>query len=509
MSARRHGKSGRTVGRMSRSLLSPFRYAFRTIWRFLRNWFASRNVRSLLWGLPAVLVAACLGVVGEVASSVTETDLVAHYQLSAFEAQQRGDQDTSALWLKKTTMLEPDAPQHQFRLALAAEQQGRQDRARELMRRIAPRDEQGYAEAHFWLARDLLTHQRAFTPELVAAIEHHLNTALSSEQVAREAHVLLGELSLRQKELDQAVTHFEKAVEQHPELGLKLAQLHLLRRENARAESQLKRSMQYFRLRAEKSSKDIEAHLAWAQCETLLGNPSEAERIIRKAHQQSEDPRYAQALARLYLLGFDRLRREQPEAIERALVLLEEAIALAPNDPHALARLSDFAQIDGSARDEVRRILKQIVAGGRPTVAAHLLLGVLAGEDGDFEAAETHFELGLALRPEGFALLNNLAWLMTIGESPDLDRALQLIEIAYRKQPDHPEVLETRGQILAKLGRWRECVVDLEKARPSMPERRRVHETLALAYENIGDQELADMHRELAEEPNTSQKRTD
>lgn len=95
-------------------------------------------------------------------------------------------------------------------------------------------------------------------------------------------------------------------------------------------------------------------------------------------------------------------------------------------------------------------------------------------------------------------LLNNLRWAIAHAEPPDLDRALNLANAAHQAAPNHPDVLETRGQILAKLGRWKEAITDLDKALPAMPNRARVHDTLAPAYENLGVKELADEHRRRA-----------
>jgi tetratricopeptide (TPR) repeat protein len=488
-----------------RWFLFAFHFVIGTLSSFLRKWFLSRRWAALLWGLPAVVVAVALMIVAERARSVTRAELVVHYQSSAVKAEQNGNEPAAALWLKKTVMLEPEAPQHQFRLAVESARRGRLDQAREVLRRIAPPDEQGYPEAHFWIARDMVASQRALTPKFATTLEHHLTAAMRSEQVAGQAHANLGELFLQQRKIDEAIEQFEAAAEQLPEVRMRLGQLYTMQGEAAKAKSQLQRAVRHFRERAEESREDIRAQLTWAECEMLLDNPGEAERVLRQARAETDDPRYSQALVGLFLLQFDRLRREQPEDLESALTLLEGAAALGPGDPRLLPRMAQFVQSDAAARQKLRQSLKRVIAAGKPTATAHLALGALAAEEGDLETAGTHFELGLELRPDMLALMNNLAWTLAHAEPPDLDRALQLIEPVYAKAPDSAEVLETRGQILAKLGRWKECIANLEKARPSMPERYRVHETLALAYESIGDEELADMHRQLAEKLNPSQ----
>jgi tetratricopeptide (TPR) repeat protein len=494
----------RRAGVLVEWLLLPLRWTAYTVWRFFRKWTTSRNLASLLWGTPAILAAAILVTVGFLASGVPKSELVARYQRPATRAEQRGAPEAAALWLEKSVVLEPHAPEHQFRLALAAQEQGRLDQAREIMNRIAPGDRLGYPEAHFRIARDLFSGQATGSGDLPRVVEHHLTASLRSPRAAPQAHSALGELLLRQKRIDDAIPHLEKAAEHRPELGVTLGQVYLLQGEASQASAQLKRASEHFAQVATEDENNLEATLMWARCELLQGKLAQAERILQDACARSDDPRLPTALSRLYLLQFDRLRQQEPADLERALVLLEAAANYAPNDRGLLSRLSGLAESSESVQDEVVMLLKQVIVNGKPTATAHLVLGTILAKQGDSEGAATHFLLGLELRPQMVQLMNNLAWTPAHADSPDLERALQLANAALQAAPDHPEILETRGQIFAKLQRWTECIVDLEKARPAMPERSRVHATLALAYEKIGGQELAEKHRRLADELNTT-----
>ena len=75
----------------------------------------------------------------------------------------------------------------------------RRDRARRIMRRLAPDDSKGYPEAHLWLVQDLVAKNLPLTPELRETMEHHLTLALNSERAAPEAHALLGQLLVERK----------------------------------------------------------------------------------------------------------------------------------------------------------------------------------------------------------------------------------------------------------------------------------------------------------------------
>ena len=80
-----------------------------------------------------------------------------------------------------------------------------------------------------------------------------------------------------------------------------------------------------------------------------------------------------------------------------------------------------------------------------------------------------------------------------------LEQALATINSAADLAPNHGEILITRGKILAKLQRWDDAVVDLEAGLRVLPKRGDIHEALAAAYEELGNQGTAEQHRRRAE----------
>ena len=84
-------------------------------------------------------------------------------------------------------------------------------------------------------------------------------------------------------------------------------------------------------------------------------------------------------------------------------------------------------------------------------------------------------------------------------EPANLDRALKVMEFVLKQEPKNPRLRETRGQILASMGRWKESVSDLEYALPNMTNKGPIHATLAKAYLELGLPELAEQHRKLAQ----------
>ena len=66
--------------------------------------------------------------------------------------------------------------------------------------------------------------------------------------------------------------------------------------------------------------------------------------------------------------------------------------------------------------------------------------------------------------------------------------------------PDEPMFRDTRGAVLAKMGRWKEALTDLQAALPGYPKNPDLHRRLAEAYEHVGAADMAAQHRRLAEE---------
>ena len=109
--------------------------------------------------------------------------------------------------------------------------------------------------------------------------------------------------------------------------------------------------------------------------------------------------------------------------------------------------------------------------------------------------AETPSSNGRSRLP---ALLNHLAWALTQGETPDLERALRLADEAVKLAADQPEMRATRGRILARLQRWQEALTDLEAVLASSDEQAELHAVLAEVYTALGDTEMAERHQGLA-----------
>jgi tetratricopeptide (TPR) repeat protein len=130
--------------------------------------------------------------------------------------------------------------------------------------------------------------------------------------------------------------------------------------------------------------------------------------------------------------------------------------------------------------------------------------GTVAATMGEPEKAKEYLQRAVQKDPANAVAWNNYAWIVAQEPEGDLDDALTAVNKALQLSPDEFRFRETRGQIFIRLGKWQSAVEDLEFAANAMPDSADIHGSLAKAYEALGDQQLARVHREHAARPLSS-----
>jgi tetratricopeptide (TPR) repeat protein len=154
--------------------------------------------------------------------------------------------------------------------------------------------------------------------------------------------------------------------------------------------------------------------------------------------------------------------------------------------------MSQEASSDAPAT-EADRLLSDSLAGGEIQPAVAVALGTRAWKRGDLDAALAHLEKAYAADPSNVVAANNVAWLLSRRTGPNLDRALAIASDLVSKYPNAAQFRDTRGQILAKLGRWDEALTELERALPGMRDSVEIRRALAEAYHHLGQERLAEL----------------
>ena len=447
-------------------------------------------------GLPAVLVGLIpLGMLA-LGSLTPRQQRLQVYDVAAVAALERRDFEAAEVYFRRMAILSGSAPSALHGLALTAIGRNDLDRARSLMRRIAPEDTAGHPGAHLWLAKDILE-QTLLSSQTQQIVEHHLTQALAGVGQRAEAPALLGELYAKRGKVDKAIPHLEQAVTKWPILHLTLSQLYEMQGRMPAARDAAHEARELLRGLAESEPQQLNHHIQLAWCEALLGNFEQAVRILEKDLTSSDPERIHQALVAVHLRWVNDAAEREEGDLGKQLDLLNRALQYGPNNPQVLSLLANLATRDWDQTQEARAALQQALARGDVPATVHVILGTWALEQGDIQKGLMHLELANERNPEMPIVLNNLAWGLAHQEEPELERALQLAEAAKRLS-DRPEIYDTIGSILARLGRHRQAVTELEDALRAFPKYPNLHVSLAKLYEQLGDGELADLHRRLA-----------
>ena len=492
-----------------------------TFWRFLRKWIMSRPIPSLLWGFPAVAVFLAVGLLSLAGSRVSRSDLVLRYRMAAAEAAGHEDMKAAALWLERTTLLNPNDPVHQFSLAIASEQEGRHEQARQIMQKLAPEDKIGYGPAHFWIAdhiarsrqrdRDPAASNRENAPRTDNdqatddRFRHHLTAGLKHDPDNIAAREQLGQLELNQGNLPEAIEQLERLVRNDRRSSFVLAQLYVVQGDQERSSDVANAGADYFHRQVKNDPDDVESRIHWARLHAFMeqfGRTVEilSEGMIRRP--EPEDMNRLRVELSLAFLGWAKhIKQTQPDKVALRLNLLQQALKFAPDNPHVLEQLVVLAGDDSDEARAAHDALSTALAEGAATPMVHLMLGIAAYKRKEYGQEKHHLRLALAADPQLVVAANNLAWRLANSDPPQLDEALELIEQALRQSPDSPEVRATRGRLYQLLDRTDDAILDLQFALSRLKDRRDIHTALADLYATAGNEDLERLHRERAANP--------
>jgi tetratricopeptide (TPR) repeat protein len=466
--------------------------------RFFSGWWRSRSFRNLLQGLPALTLGSAAVVLAIFLKLTPESQAVDSYLREAHRLFQAKDYDAAQICYERLALLNPDKPEYRFWMATTCALMGQHDRAAAILDKLAPSDKQGYAPAHVWQARRLMSIPN--TPQqAIQAAELHLLRALQSDPERLEANVLLGNLYFATRRLDQAEAYLLKGVHAQPELRFVLARVHQIRGNKDEMRKQAEIAVQAFRARSKANVDSHQDRLYWAEAVMLTEDFPGAVKILEEGLLLAPNQPYGRVLAHVHISWADSLGEDPQARTGERLALLEKAMRYDVNNPTLAQRLLALTKVKGEEADQARKALQKLLAEGKSPATVHLLLGMDAWEQGKKEEARQHLEQAYKLSPQAALVANSLAWTLAQADPPDLERALELANSAVLGWPGQLRVRDTRGHVLAKMGRWKEALADLEAALPAVSNKRESHRVLAEVYKGLGNAEMAAEHQRLAD----------
>ncbi len=359
---------------------------------------------------------------------------------------------------------------------------------------LATTENKSFPQAHYDLA--VLLSKSPKLDETAWEIVFHLEQAAAGGYQAEACHTNLGQIYISAGKMEEAVDHLQHVAQTQPGMRLKMARALLAMGKKKLARTHAEQALAELDL-LRKSAKPGSRHeLDWIASLEFLERFDEAIEFLRGRH--ADNAAYAaKLLGRVYSTSASVARREK-DVIAEAQRLCR-ALEYDPDQEQAVQQVFALQQrMDGLPEATVDRV-QDIWAAAAWTAQVHLVVGSSWFQNGFSSAAVRHLEQAYRQEPNNAAVLNNLAWFLSHGHRPDLQRSLQIANELIVKFPLRAEFRETRGQIYALMEQWEQAQADLKAALPVLETHRPLHVTLAKVYEELGMRAQAGIHQATAE----------
>ena len=502
---------------------------FMWLWSVISLWPHVMRLRDLASGLPALLAAAAALTILFFFEH-NENKLVETYQKGsnlAYEKSRRdatpeereSDMKLAQFYSRALVKLKPEDPNYRFNVAYIYQEMGEYGRAQAIMDGLAPRNNQGFAKAHLWQADQLLSPDRPLTGDTLNAAEAHLLLALPTYADAEEIHRRLGDLyyyryrryniraadpwdPAREVYLNKAEQHLSQVATVDTKLALTLAEIHHLQGRAQQAELDIQSVVGKLTSRLESVTDDFEARLQLARAYRMIRQFDEAANVLREGRNIRPDIRLDQELSSIYYYQSVDIRQRSPNSLAAQFTCLQDSYRAYPTNNYTAHR---FVQALSSASPEeaefARSALQSLVDNKTPGQLAAFLLGFDSLRRTLPTKAEDYFRTLRGQKPDGTPeVIAGLATAVLNGQIKSVNPSAvnTLFEASLRVWPDYPELLAVRAQQHLLLRNYSSALNDLMKALERRPRDAKLHEMLAVTFQQLGQTVQARKHHEEA-----------
>jgi tetratricopeptide (TPR) repeat protein len=489
---------------------------------FLLRYLGSRGGLNLLTGIPAIC-----GLVAPVALAVwiapdrdSRVARAASRQSYYVGRQEYGRAD---FYSRQLCVLSPDDDAVFLGRAQLLDLMGRRAESQNLLLSLA--QERNYKPAMRLLCqRDLQTVLATQTPPegVAAVLENNLQQLIARFPQDIDGRFMLAALYASQQKLIEAVTLLQSITRSSttpvPQAWYSQAMLQqqLGRESEARASAAVAADQLLQRNAEQKLSE--EEILQAVRVLVLASREDEAREMAesRRRLAESEEGRtfWSSVTGEVCAAWSRRLGSKQGATaaeVAQSIQILFEGISAAPGQVAVVDELCRLCISDRVTSGEVEKHLQVAINSGVSPGLVHFILGsrALTQDPPNPAEADEHFRLAVAHDANFPGLLNNMANLIADSSSGDYEEGLKLVKQALVMLPNQPEVHDTHGKLLLKLGQPIPAIAAFEKALAAAEIRGEVHGNLAEAWRAIGNAEKADFHQSLSESirQNTVQRR--
>lgn len=452
--------------------------------------------RELLFLLPAILTIGFCGFVF-FQVFVQGQRIQDRYRIGAIKAMQAGNFELAKTYLSRVGIESELSEYEQLQWSVILGQTGATIRSQQIFDELAPDDQARFPPAHRMKAVVLAAQlEKASDPMILRKLRHHLESSRDDSLETKQAWAAY---YLAVDQTEKALDYLRAISKLHPRYLLTIANIHERSGREKQKNQALEQAEIAFRDFVDRDPLDSTNRISLANVLVQMKKFDQAEQLLAQGLRLQPDPIIKRATADFYVLGYD-MAVQQGRDFSKRLAFLQRALALDANHVAVYIRLVSLYQKESTAEEsqKIKQALMESVAGDKPSAMAHFALSNVLWMEGNHSESEWHIEQAYKLQFNFAIVINNLAWMLAHKEEPDLDRALELAEMAVKQSPSDSRFQGTYGTVLLLQKKYEDAITPLQKAIPNNPAAKSIHEKLAKCYQVLGKLELAEIHLKKA-----------
>lgn len=366
-----------------------------------------------------------------------------------------------------------------------------------LTSRLASTEFQNFPDAHIYLATELLkrkTTKIEELPNLLDQVKFHLRAALASAPNRYDALEMLLDLLMMIDQDEEVERLVMPRLEAWPVGYYYLSRISFSKGDRINQNIQANFSVKYYESMPQQLKNDPKIRERYLLSLALAGQWEKLKPIqevwLKSLESQETILNWKNRFLAIQVMEKLSL---PPEQTTRDIQEVIVALRANPQNRDLWNVLTRFADREAFNQGELLHEGIEILKKNPSAIDSDGLMiwGNLARKWKRNDDARLLLERSIALNPKNVIAANNLSNILYKEKPKDYDKALQLIEGVLELEPANPIYLETRGQILALLGRDEQAIDDLTRSLGSFPDVPEIHETLVKLLRRNGRTELA------------------
>lgn len=371
--------------------------------------------------------------------------------------------------------------------------------ANSIIEKLAPDDTPGFAPAHAQraIAFSNLLSQGA-SERYLPILQWHLKQA--GDPTTEALSMAWANYFRLTGQIEQSILALEMAAKSEPKHWFSIADLYVLDGKPELARQSLVSAINSYRLRLGKNPLSTVDRLQLAMAQARSGEYQQAAETIKSGLDlMPQNQEFLRARSQIEIIGLEQSLKQAPNLTQK--LRFAQEIVTKSEDPSRIYQ-SALELYQQAATSEDRELVEQFLTKSLQERGPNASLGfaqsAISLQKGNIPQSIEKLQANIDAFPNHGYSLNNLAWLLATQEPKDLDKAKLYAQRAIATDPQMATFHDTLGTIFIELKDWRSAIAELELALAQSPAQSRIkiHVKLAKAYEAIGDQTLASLHRE-------------